>query len=350
MEYQGAFRKRERRSIKSFIKLLGFVLIASLIFMRLLTRVISSQVVNVKVTTENKNTFLYQCPEVIRNITSLNENNVESIDEFYASEGNDAFDIENYEEMKYDGWTRNFKDNKKYLYEWKSKYFSMLKSGDLIYESACGMGLNLLMTLQILSEELQVTHLKVYGNDYLEKSVEVANKLLGRISPAAMQMGQICKGDSTNLFFVPSGSFDMAFTGYIDQIEDPLNIIPQDKKEENGKTILENMCNAKKKKGNTSNINTLAKAKLAELDQKAQEDWFAKWASEIIRIVRPGGGIVIENIAFPQCDNIADWGGVDKKWWVEAVSKYGWNVDNSSIVTEDSLDERRYHLFMKKLG
>lgn len=110
------------------------------------------------------------------------------------------------------------------------------------------------------------------------------------------------------------------------------------------------MCNAKKKKGNTSNINTLAKAKLAELDQKAQEDWFAKWASEIIRIVRPGGGIVIENIAFPQCDNVADWGGVDKKWWAEAVSKYGWNVDNSSIVTEDSLDdERRYHLFMKKL-
>jgi len=318
--------------------------------MRLLTRVVFSQDVNVKKTTENKNLFLYQCPEVNRNITSSNEKYVESIDEFYASNGNNDFDIENYEEMKYDGWDQNFKDKKKYLYEWKSKYFSMLKSGDLIYESACGMGLNLLMTLQILSEEHQVTHLKVYGNDYLERSVEVANKLLGRISPADMQMGQICKGDSTNLFFVPSGSFDMAFTGYIDQIEDPLNLIPQDIKEENGKSILEKMCKAKKEKGNTSNVSTLAKAKLAELDQEAQENWFAKWASELIRIVRPGGGIVIENIAFPQCDALADWGGVDKKWWAGAVFKYGWDVDNSSIVTEDSLYERRYHLFMKKLG
>ena len=68
----------------------------------------------------------------------------------------------------------------------------------------------------------------------------------------------------------------------------------------------------------------------------------------------PGNGIVVEQISLPKCDDLDDWGGVSMEWWVEAVQRYGWDVDVNSISFEDSLDYdeslSRYHLFMRKNG
>jgi len=53
----------------------------------------------------------------------------------------------------YDGWHMSYNKNKAGLTDFKAKYFGpYIKSGTKLYESACGIGLNLLMTLEILKE------------------------------------------------------------------------------------------------------------------------------------------------------------------------------------------------------
>ena len=64
-----------------------------------------------------------------------------------------------------DLWGNSYEEYKEQIYDWKANHFGELKSGDSIYESASGLGLNLVMTLEILEEMYNVTNLKVYGND-----------------------------------------------------------------------------------------------------------------------------------------------------------------------------------------
>jgi len=103
------------------------------------------------------------------------------------------------------------------MYHWKSTRFPKnLKDGDTIYESACGIGLNLIMTLEILQEVKGVNNLIVYGNEYIESSANTSNKLLEALLPQLnATKGSICPADSTDLGFIPSNSFDLVFTGYI---------------------------------------------------------------------------------------------------------------------------------------
>lgn len=113
----------------------------------------------------------------------------------------------------YDGWTRTFNQNKDTSHGWKVEQFAgALRSGDVIYESACGEGFNLAMTLQILLETADIRGITVYGNDYIERSVEVAHRVLEKLAPDAL-VGSLCAWDSTDLHFVPSDTFDLAYTG-----------------------------------------------------------------------------------------------------------------------------------------
>ena len=73
------------------------------------------------------------------------------------------------------------------LRPWKVKAFvPYLKSGDSIYESACGSGLNLLLTLEVLLEN-NITSITVSGNDYLEKSIYRANQIWGSKGHCALE-------------------------------------------------------------------------------------------------------------------------------------------------------------------
>lgn len=86
-------------------------------------------------------------------------------------------------------------------------------------QSACGIGLNLLMTVDILKESANIEKLEVHGIEYRASSTADANNLLSQLLPPAgdAKLGvPICRGDATDLFYVPSNTFDLAFTGKLD--------------------------------------------------------------------------------------------------------------------------------------
>jgi hypothetical protein len=115
----------------------------------------------------------------------------------------------------YDEWGYSYEYVKNQSRPFKAKYFlPNLKNNDIIFESACGSGLNLYLTLEIL-EEFGIENLVVYGNDYLELSATKATVLFEQAPPAESELGIICPSDSTHLDFVPSNAFDLAYTGYI---------------------------------------------------------------------------------------------------------------------------------------
>ena len=145
-----------------------------------------------------------------------------SVEESYNNrtaeiESNFSGFLDTFHEAEFDGWGKTYDFVKAGMYHWKSTRFPKnLKDGDTIYESASGIGLNLIMTLEILQEVKGVNNLIVYGNEYLEKSANTSNLILDALLPSLnATKGSVCTGDSTNLNFVPSDSFDLVFTGYI---------------------------------------------------------------------------------------------------------------------------------------
>ena len=47
---------------------------------------------------------------------------------------------------------------------------------------------------------------------------------------------------------------------------------------------------------------------LRDLAQRRQEDFYAAWVSEMIRIAKPGKPVVVEHVSQPKCDDREDWG------------------------------------------
>ena len=182
-------------------------------------------------------------------------------------------DTENFRERGYDQRADSYTQMKRKTYRFKEAVFGdILESGDHIYESACGQGLNLFMTLEILQDCCDITNLTVHGNDYLSESVHVAHRIMDQEKGPWFNKGSLCQGDSTNLSFVPSNAFDLAYTGFIDPLVDP-------EKED----MIEEICESRDPKVK----------EIARRMQELQEDWFAKWVSELLRIVKPGKYIVI---------------------------------------------------------
>ena len=120
--------------------------------------------------------------------------------------------------------------------------------------------------------------------------------------------------------FVPSNSFDVVMTGYIDPIVDPLQL---------------GLSKKKHKKYCASHA--ADKVKVIHQEQGLIEDWFAAWAGEMIRIAKPGGTIVLESLSQERC-LVGDWGGVAKSFWTDIfVEKYGWvnDIDTAEIEVMD---------------
>jgi len=130
--------------------------------------------------------------------------------------------------------------------------------------------------------------------------------------------------------------FIVIFEGYIDPIQDPINL-----QDDLGREVRwKDLCEGPGKP--TEN---------GKLDQAAVEEWYAKWVTELIRIAKPGKVIAIEQVSLPTCDDKYDWGGVTKGWWNHAVVKYGWDIDIFSFAMEDiysDLQNNRYNVYMEK--
>ena len=60
--------------------------------------------------------------------------------------------------------------------------------------------------------------------------------------------------------------------------------------------------------------------------------------------------LVFELSVYRLCDAFHDWGGVAPEFWEEAIERYDWDVNRSSIETQpDTLFAKRYHVFLRKL-
>ena len=265
--------------------------------------------------------------------------------DFYREKNTHLFkngepDFSSFRDKPFDAWHNSYNELKSLFKDWKLKAFGDNLSGngnEKIYESACGSGFNLLLTLEILAEHRDMRSLEVHGSDYISSSVNFASQLLAAESPAGSSVGHFCSADSSNLSHVPDESFDLVFTGYIDPIDDPMDIGLSD--DEIYEKWVEQLCQK------DSEISK----KLRMKAQRIQEDWYAKWVTELIRIAKPGKAVIIESVGYPLCSH-EDWGGVEKEWWnATAISRYGWDVDPSSFLMEDYiLGSDRYNVIMRK--
>jgi hypothetical protein len=90
---------------------------------------------------------------------------------------------------------------------------------------------------------------------------------------------------------------------------------------------------------------------LKDLAQQAQEQWVVEWVTDMARVTRPGGLIVVENLSIPYCESQGEFGGVSKTWWPDVIEKHKgeWKVDPASLqIGNDHLRRGRYHMAMKR--
>ncbi|KAI2505494.1 hypothetical protein MHU86_8925 [Fragilaria crotonensis] len=296
-------------------------------------------------TTTSKIKIQYECPEVIREAANVDKATFEA--EYVQDQLNKTQNVtewlQNFRKEGFDSWGHSYDEVKAGMLAFKQKYFPPnIKSGQSMYESACGIGLNLYMTLEIL-RDAGITGLHVYGNEYLPFSTQKANALFDHSTPGASKKGRICVGDSTDLSYVPSDSFDLVYTGYISPLLDPIEL---DLGSINANFVkYQRLCRAAKKEAN------LKEKKLILTGQEKQNDFYGKWVSEMVRIARPGSAVLVEQVSYPFCEEFLDWGGVNQEWWLPSIQHYGWDVDPTSLAfVNDTIFRHRYHVFLRKNG
>ncbi|GKY96761.1 hypothetical protein MPSEU_000635500 [Mayamaea pseudoterrestris] len=288
----------------------------------------------------------FACPSFIPEAANADENQKAWYDDVSADVAENVTEfIHSFREKEeYDNWGHSYDHVKQEYTSFKSKYFAPNLSNNMfIYESASGIGLNLLMTLEIL-EQHQIEGLVVYGNEYVHDSVDVSRQLLGTQElPAKAKLGLICQSDSSNLRHVPSDSFDLVYTGYITPMMNPLELNVD---RHDIYTAYADICQPLE---GDSVERTTEKKEMRERSQVIQDAWYRTWVSEMIRIARPGAPVIVEQVSFPKCQNFQDWGGVDLTFWKRSIEEYGWDIDPSSVVFEkESVFGSRYHVFMRK--
>lgn len=247
--------------------------------------------------------------------------------------------LQNYRTMEFDYWKTKYEGIEQGMKPWKStRFVENLQSGDVIYESACGVGMNLHMTVGIL-KQYGIENLTVYGNEYLAESAELANRALDALLPqVGARKGGICQGDSTNLSYIPDNSFDLVYSGYISRLYDPLDL---NLDEDDLYSRNEELCRSQ-------DDEWMAKQLLA-IGAERQSEWHRKWVGEMIRIAKPGKAIIIEQARESECKSRPGFDVPTRDWWRQAIDKYNWDVDPESLDFEkEHVFGDRYNLLMKK--
>lgn len=156
-------------------------------------------------TTDGSRTENY-APETSDQYTAVSEAINSNVTEF----------LQTFKESNFDDWGKSYNEVKQGMYHFKSTYYPpYLQDGSTIYDSACGRGVNLYMTLEILQETNGIENLFVYGNELGDVSANKANAVFDHVAPARAHKGIICPADSAHLGFVPASSFDLVYTGHI---------------------------------------------------------------------------------------------------------------------------------------
>uniref|UniRef100_A0A7S4MLG1 SET domain-containing protein n=1 Tax=Odontella aurita TaxID=265563 RepID=A0A7S4MLG1_9STRA len=248
-----------------------------------------------------------------------------------------------------EGRGQTYSQRKDAAAEYKSKtYGDHLQPGDSLFSLSCGEGYELLLTLEILHERKDLSNITAYGSDFEKDNVEAANQLLDdQVSSMKtageeeeeewFKKGQFCQGDSVD--FVAADTFDVAFT-IIEPLADPLRRHGSYVPYEDRARMSKELCGSD---------DDAADAILVEAEQMAQEDFHSRWVRELIRIVKPGKVVIIEEVDTPLCDESSIKGGVSTKWWKSAVAKYQWDVDIESIEISTTVrGDNKYNVLMRK--
>uniref|UniRef100_A0A7S4AL83 Methyltransferase domain-containing protein n=1 Tax=Pseudo-nitzschia australis TaxID=44445 RepID=A0A7S4AL83_9STRA len=270
--------------------------------------------------------------------------------------------LANYKEVEFDQWDDTYTNVKTGLAPFKSKYYTKyIKNGMHIYESAMGTGLNLFMTLDLLREQKPpISGVTVYGNDLVKESIDqaVGVILADGVIPAGNHQGVLCTGNSLDLGHVPSSAFDLVYTGYITPVMDALHIVPaKDKDADDDDDSVWNryqdICTAveNNKSKDDDDKDWMAEYLWERMILEQQRERYGKWVGEMARIAKPGVPVIVESVSVSYCEFTEDWGGVPKSFWKKAAREntYNWDVDPKSIeMMDDTLNEKRYHVFMLK--
>lgn len=313
----------------------------------------------------------YTCP-IIPTITDINFIGYEAVSKAITTDKEEF--LKSFHTTTYDDWGKTYDAVKKAMQPFKLKYYPQYLKSDhgngsktttkkTMYESACGIGLNLYMTLELLHEyDPTIRDITVYGNDYVQASTTKANTvvLADDVIPSGNTKGIICPGDSLHLTHVPSNAFDLVFTGYLTPLEDPLEFgelsddwweYKQICKTLDKKNTKNKNHNKNKNKNKEKHKNDWMGQKLQSIAEQRQRDWYGNWVSEMARIAKPGVPVIIEQISVPYCTVMTDWDGVEKDFWYTAAKEntYNWNIDPDSIeMMDDTIFPYRYHVFMLK--
>ena len=245
----------------------------------------------------------YKCPAVVHEAANADKS---TLDEDYVTPQANLTQnltswLENFRTENFDAWGYTYEEVKAGMRPFKEKFLvPNIKSGQDIYESACGIGLNLYMTLEIL-HDAGITGIHVYGNEYLKFSTEKANLLFDHAPPAGSKKGMICVGDSSDLSHVPSNSFDLVYTGYISPLLNPLGLSHADPDDD----VYTELCKQAKEEKNWK------EKTLSQLAQEKQNDFYGKWVGEMVRIAKPGSAVLIEQVSYVKSLQI----GVE---WIES--------------------------------
>ena len=263
----------------------------------------------------------YTCP-IIPTITDINFIGYEAVSKAITTDKEEF--LKSFHTTTYDDWGKTYDAVKKAMQPFKLKYYPQYLKSDhgngsktttkkTMYESACGIGLNLYMTLELLHEyDPTIRDITVYGNDYVQASTTKANTvvLADDVIPSGNTKGIICPGDSLHLTHVPSNAFDLVFTGYLTPLEDPLEFgelsddwweYKQICKTLDKKNTKNKNHNKNKNKNKEKHKNDWMGQKLQSIAEQRQRDWYGNWVSEMARIAKPGVPVIIEQISVPYC-------------------------------------------------
>lgn len=287
----------------------------------------------------------FACP---RRIDQVKRNHEETFEEYLIPTRNTKTNLtdflDNYREREFDAWERSYTEVLEGMRHWKTtRIVPNVQSGDKIYESACGIGLNLLLTLELLHEH-GISGVHLYGNEVLSESAELAVPILDHLSPTlGGQTGLVCEGDSTNLSHVPSNYFDLVWCGYMSELYDPLGFF------ENTTISDFEVVDARHRKLCRAEPDDWKSQTLLNIAVERTETWYSQWVGEMIRIAKPGKAVIIEQVTDSRCADRPSFLGIKKSWWSNAIHRYRWDVDPDSLDFEkDELFSRRYHVFMRK--
>jgi hypothetical protein len=256
--------------------------------------------------------------------------------------------IDKYRNSTYDAWGFTYEQVLEGMRSWKEQHVvPNVQSGDDVYESACGIGLNLVMTAELLHAH-GIDNVRLFGNEVLPESADLANLVLpALLPPFGSPNSMVCAGDSTNLSHVPTGSMDLVFCGYMSELYDPLGFYDNSTYIDENESLRRhrNLCRAPEDSDWRSR--TLLKVAMGRLDA-----WHRAWVGEMIRIAKPGKAVIVEQVRDGQCRGyLSSFTGISQEWWPSAIERFGWDVDVDSLRFQaDTLFHNRYHVFMRKKG